>query len=172
MFASLVLSSRGRPVSVWTGAAAAFALHVVVATTIGVGIFALLPHRGVDAAVAVLFAAGAIFAFREAGREDEAALVEREAATHRQVAVTAFIVIFIAEWGDLTQILTANLAAHYHSAVSVGVGAVLALWAVAAIAVTGGRGLMRHVPVRRVRQFTGLVLLLLAAFSVYQTIRG
>ena len=52
MFASLVLASRGHPRSVWLGAAGAFLVHVVIATTIGVGLFALLPHRVVEAVVA------------------------------------------------------------------------------------------------------------------------
>jgi hypothetical protein len=65
--------------------------------------------------------------------------------------LTAFLVIFIAEWGDLTQILTANLAAKYHSALSVGVGSTLALWAVATVAVASGppvrpRGWHRRAP--------------------------
>jgi putative Ca2+/H+ antiporter (TMEM165/GDT1 family) len=172
MFASLVLASRGRPASVWVGAACAFVVHVAIATTIGVGVFAVLPRRAVDIFVTVLFAAGAVFAFIESGKEDEAALAEREATTHRQVAVAAFLVIFIAEWGDLTQILTANLAAHYHSALSVGTGATLALWTVAAIAVVSGQGVLRYIPVRRVRQLTGIVLLLLAAFSAVAALRG
>ena len=138
MFASLVMASRGHPRAVWIGAAGAFFVHVVIATTIGVGIFALLPHRAVETFVTVLFAGGAILAFREAGHEDEVALVEREARSHRQVITTAFAVIFIAEWGDLTQILTANLAAHYHDPLSVGLGATLALWSVAALAVVSG----------------------------------
>ena len=138
MFASLVLASRGRPVSVWLGAAAAFAVHVVIAVTIGVALFRALPERAVDATVAVLFAAGAVFAFWEArGHEDEELLVDREAASHSRVATTAFLVIFIAEWGDLTQILTANLAAHYRNGLSVAIGAVLALWAVAALGSVG-----------------------------------
>ena len=172
MFASLVLSSRGRPASVWTGAAGAFLVHVMIATTIGVGLFALLPHRAVEGFVSALFAAGAVFAFIESRTEDEVALVEHEAATHRRVMVTAFMVIFIAEWGDLTQILTANLAAHYHSALSVGVGATSALWVVAAIAVVSGQGLLRYIPVRRVRQVTALVLLALATLSAGATIHG
>ena len=45
MFASLVLSTRGKPLSVWLGAAAAFAVHVVIAVTIGVALFRILPHR-------------------------------------------------------------------------------------------------------------------------------
>ena len=171
MFASLVLASRGRPGSVWLGAAAAFAVHVVIAVTIGVALFRALPQRAVDATVAVLFAAGAIFAFWEArGHEDEEVLVEREAASHTRVVTTAFIVIFIAEWGDLTQILTANLAVHYHDGFSVAIGAVLALWAVAALAVTTGTGLLRYVNVRKVRLVTGVVLVVLATYAAAEAL--
>ena len=172
MFASLVLASRGHPRSVWLGAAGAFLLHVVIATTIGVGLFALLPHRAVEAVVAGLFAFGAVYAFVEANREDEVALVAREAATHRQTVITAFVVIFIAEWGDLTQILTANLAAHYHSPLSVGTGAVLALWAVAALAVTTGTGVLRYVSIKVIRRFTGVVLIALAIYTAAAAISG
>jgi putative Ca2+/H+ antiporter (TMEM165/GDT1 family) len=172
MFASLVLASRGKPAAVWLGAAGAFAVHVAIATTIGVGLFHLLPHRAVEAFVTALFLAGAVLAFIEAGKEDEEALVEKEARSHGRTVVTAFVVIFIAEWGDLTQILTANLAAHYHSALSVAAGSTAALWAVAGLAVLSGKGLMRHVSVRRVRQLTGVVLLVLAVVSLVSTIRG
>ena len=172
MFASLVLASRGHPRAVWVGTAAGFLVHVVIAVTVGVGLFAVLPHRAVEVAVTLLFAAGAVMALVEAGDEDEVALVEREARTHRQVATTAFAVIFIAEWGDLTQILTANLAAHYHSALSVGVGSVAALWAVAAIAVVSGHGLMARIPVRRVRLLTAAILFVLALVSGWSALRG
>ena len=60
----------------WLGAAAAFLVHVVIATTIGVGLFHLLPHRAVEAVVAADVLAGAVFAFREAADEDEEELVE------------------------------------------------------------------------------------------------
>ena len=36
MFASLVMATRGRPFAVWIGATAAFAVRVVIATTVGV----------------------------------------------------------------------------------------------------------------------------------------
>lgn len=85
--------------------------------------------------------------------------------------LTAFIVIFLAEWGDLTQILTANLAAHYHSALSVGLGSVLALWAVAGIAVASGQGLLRVIDVRTLRRFTAAVLVVLAAYAAFSAIR-
>jgi putative Ca2+/H+ antiporter (TMEM165/GDT1 family) len=172
MFASLVMSTRGKPLAVWLGAAGAFAVHVLIATTIGVALFRLLPARLLDAVVAVMFLVGAALAIREATKaQEEAALVEREAASGRRVVTTAFIVIFLAEWGDLTQILTANLAAHYHSALSVGVGALLALWAVAALAVIGGQSILRIVNIRTVRIITAVVLLLLAGYAGWQAVR-
>ena len=81
--------------------------------------------------------------------------------------LTAFVVIFLAEWGDLTQIVTANLAAKYHSPLSVGVGSLLALWTVAAIAVASGQTLLRFVNVSTVRKLTAVVLVGLAAYSAY-----
>ena len=171
MFASLVMSTRGRPAAVWLGAAAAFVIHVVIATTIGVALFHLLPHRAVAVVVAAMFLAGAGLAVREALHEQhrqarEEALVLGEARVRPQRTVaTAFVVIFLAEWGDLTQILTANLAAHYHSALSVGVGAILALWAVAALAVLGGQSLLRFVKITTVRYATAFVLLGLAGYA-------
>jgi putative Ca2+/H+ antiporter (TMEM165/GDT1 family) len=171
MFASLVMSTRGRPAVVWLGAAAAFVVHVVIATTIGVALFHLLPHRVLEAVVAVMFLAGAVLALREAAKERrEGELVEREVGSHRRLAVTAFVVIFIAEWGDLTQILTANLAAHYHNALSVGIGAVLALWTVAALAVAGGQSLLRVINIATVRVVTAVVLTGLAAWAGWAAI--
>jgi putative Ca2+/H+ antiporter (TMEM165/GDT1 family) len=169
MFASLVLSTRGRPALVWLGAAGAFAVHVVIAVTIGVALFHLLPHQVLDAVVAGMFLVGAALAVREAikekkQRQDEE-IVEREVASHRRVAVTAFLVIFLAEWGDLTQILTANLAAHYHDPLSVGVGAVLALWAVAGLAVIGGQSLLRFINLFTIRIVTAVVLVALAGWA-------
>ena len=55
-----------------------------------------------------------------------------------RVAGASFAVVFAAEWGDITQITTANLAAHYGNPVSVGIGAVLALWLLAGLAIAVG----------------------------------
>jgi putative Ca2+/H+ antiporter (TMEM165/GDT1 family) len=179
MFASLVLSTRGRPLVVWLGAAGAFVVHVVIAVTIGAALFHLLPHRALAALVAVMFVAGAALALREARKEgkegsksgSQEALVEKEVASHGRVLVTAFIVIFIAEWGDITQILTANLAAHYHSTLSVAVGALLALWAVAALAVIGGQSLLRFVDIKTVRIATAVVLLGLSGWAIWEAVK-
>ena len=175
MFASLLLASRGRPFAVWVGAAVAFLVHVVIAVSVGVGLFHVLPHRAVDAIVAVLFAVGAALALLETEEEEILVAEEIVAATeprvHRVVA-TVFVVIFLAEWGDLTQVLTANLAARYHSPLSVGLGAALALLTVSAIATISGRQLVRILPGQLLRRITGVACAVFAVVAIVATIRG
>ena len=174
MFASLIMSTKGKPLSVWLGAAGAFVVHVVIATTVGVGLFDLLPRRAVDGVVAALFVVGAGYAFvesRRGGAEDAQAGAPVKVVRGAHVVTTAFVVIFLAEWGDLTQILTANLAVRYHAPLSVGLGAILALWSVAAIAVVGGQGLLRYVNIATVRRATAVVLLGLAAYATWSALR-
>jgi putative Ca2+/H+ antiporter (TMEM165/GDT1 family) len=125
-----------------------------------------------DGIVAFMFLVGAVLAIREARKEQqEEGLIEKEATSGRRVMTTAFVVIFLAEWGDLTQILTANLAAHYHSPFSVGVGALLALWAVAGLAVVGGQSLLRFINIRTVRLVTAVVLIVLAGLATWEAVR-
>jgi putative Ca2+/H+ antiporter (TMEM165/GDT1 family) len=68
MFASLVMSTRGKPWSVWLGAAGAFVVHAVIAVTVGVALFHVLPLRVLAGVVAVMFLVAAALAVREATR--------------------------------------------------------------------------------------------------------
>lgn len=164
--ASLVLGSRYRPLWVFTGIAAAFALHVGLAIAAG-SLLGLLPHRPLEIIVAVLFAIGAVVLLR--GRhEDNDEHVElhgREPGFWR-VAGTSFMIILVAEFGDLTQIATATLAARYHDPVSVGVGATLALWAVGGLAIVGGRGLLKLIPLVWISRIAAAIMLVLAGVSL------
>jgi putative Ca2+/H+ antiporter (TMEM165/GDT1 family) len=169
MFASLVMAARGRPFAVWLGAAGAFLIHVVIAVTIGVAVFNLLPQRVLDFVVAVMFGVSAYLAFEAARPTPRVAPVETPDTG--RVFATAFGVIFLAEWGDLTQVLTANLSARYHAPLSVGVGAALALWTVAGLAVIGGHGLLSRVPTRPLRLVTGSVLAVLSALGFVAAFR-
>jgi putative Ca2+/H+ antiporter (TMEM165/GDT1 family) len=171
MFASLVLASRGRPWAVWVGAAGAFAVHVVIAVAVGATLFALIPQHALDAVVAVMFLAGAVYSFLIRNQAEEPSRSLRRAGSAGRVIGGAALVIFIAEWGDLTQILTANLAARDHSPLSVGLASLLALWAVAAIAVVSGANLLRFLSVRTLRLTTTGVLLVLAVYSAIQAAR-
>jgi putative Ca2+/H+ antiporter (TMEM165/GDT1 family) len=165
MFASLLLAARGRPLAVWLGAATAFAVHVVIAVSVGVAVFRLLPHRAVDVAVAVLFIGGAVYAWLARNAEEEDPEMAAATSAGRAFA-TAAAVIFVAEWGDLTQIITADLAARYHHPLSVGAGALAALCTVAAVAVIGGTGLLRVLSVRTLRTATAVVLLVLGTYAL------
>lgn len=164
--ASLILGSRFRPTWVFAGVAAGFSVHVGLAIAAG-SLLGLLPHRPLEIIVAVLFAAGAVLLLR--GRhEDSDEHVELHGTPPGfwRVAGMSFMVILVAEFGDLTQIATATLAARYHDPVSVAVGAALGLWAVGAIAIAGGRGLMKVIPLAWVSRAAAVIMLTLAGVSL------
>ena len=184
--ATLVLATRFRPLWAWTGVVLAFAVQCAIAVTAG-GLLSLLPGRLVSALSATLFAAGSVLMLRsglagrraaqeaEAAEEAEfAAAAERAgagASTLRQIAAS-FGVLFLAEWGDLSQLLTAGLAASTGEPLSVGVGAWLALACVAGIAVTAGRWLTARVPLHRVSLISAGILAVLAVLTGYEAITG
>ncbi len=174
MVASLVMSTRGHPFAVWLGSAGAFAVHVVIATTLGTVVFHLLAPQAVDAVVAVIFLIGAglavVDAVREHRHKDQPAPPPVPSRPGR-TAATAFAVIFAAEWGDLTQLLTANLAAHYRDPLSVAIGAILALWTVSAIAVTGGRWLGSVINAVAIRIGTAVLLAVLGGYTAWIALR-
>jgi len=175
MFASLVMSTRGHPFAVWLGSAGAFVVHVVIATTLGTVLFHLLAPRVMDAVVAVIFLVGAGLvtaeAIREYKRKDHPEPPPVPPPRPGRTAATAFAVIFAAEWGDLTQLLTANMAAHYRDPLSVATGATLALWAVSAIAVTGGRWLSSVVDAVAIRIGTAVLLAGFGAYTAWIAVR-
>lgn len=88
------------------------------------------------------------------------------------VAASSFGVLFVAEFGDLTQLATANLAAKYHDPLSVGTGAVLGLWAVGGLAILGGRQLLRWVPLPWIVRAAALVMTVLGVLSAIHAITG
>lgn len=170
--ASLMLGSRYRPIYVYVGVAAAFAVHVLLAIVVG-SLLTLLPHRVLTVIVAVLFGLGAVLLVRGRHEADKVAKAEQDTPpTFVRVATTSFVVILLAEFGDLTQILILNLAARYHAPIAVGAGALLGLLAVAALAIAGGRGLLRFVPVRTITLIGAAAMAVLAVLNLVSAIRG
>ena len=170
--ASLVLGTRYRAGGVIAGAFAAFAVHVVLAVTCG-SLLALLPHRIVQIAVAVVFLAGAVVLLRvdDDDDDDDEIRLKADATGFWAVAATSFGVILLAELGDLSDIVIANLAARYHNPVAVGIGSVLALWAVVVVAIVGGRGLQRILPLRWITRLAALLMVIMAGFTLVEAIR-
>jgi putative Ca2+/H+ antiporter (TMEM165/GDT1 family) len=133
--ASLVLATRNPPLPVFVGASLALTVQSVVAVAAG-QLLSLLPPRPVHIGAGLVFLVSAVFMWR---RVDGGETTNGVAPSgFFRVLAKAFAVVFIAEWGDLTQIGTAALAVRYAAPATVFVGATLALWSVVALAVFVG----------------------------------
>jgi len=147
-FATLLMATRGRPLAIFFGVATAFAIQSLIAVCFG-SLIGLLPERWVHLAAGLLFIAFAAYSWFHS-EEDEAKAEEEcpslsERTKFLKSAWKAFLVIFIAEWGDLTQLATASIAARYHGdGVTIFCAATLALWCVTALAIFIGHK-VRHV---------------------------
>ncbi|GAA1010699.1 membrane protein [Streptomyces sp. F-3] len=164
--AGLVLGTRYRASHVFAGVAAAFLLHVALAVAAG-SVLTLLPQRVVQALTGALFLGGAVMLLRK--KDDDEEEIRRPGdQSFWKVAGTGFMLILVAEFGDLTQIMTANLAARYDDPLSVGLGAVLALWTVAGLGIAGGKALMRRVPLGLITRIAALLMLALGVWSLWE----
>jgi len=177
LFASLVLGTRYRRLPVWTGASLGFVVHVAIAVTAG-QMLTLLPHPVLDWVVASLFLAGSAYllisSLRPEGDPDDADAARQGGArlSFARIALMSFGLIFLAEWGDITQIATANLAARYADPIAVAAGAALGLSTVTAVAVNVGAKSLRLIPAAWVQRVTGTILLAFGIYGVVQAITG
>lgn len=173
MIATVVLAARSRPRAVFAGASGAFIVQMALAAVAG-SLLARLPTTPKEWLEAALFLGGAAYLLfvresSEQGRgEREADRGMRRGALGE--AATAFVVVFLGEFGDLTQIQAANLVARTHQALEVFCGATAALVATAAIASFAGQRLVRVVPLTRVRQLGGVIFAGLGVYSVVQAV--
>lgn len=169
MFATLVLTTRfRRPLAVWVGVSSAFAMHVVLAVAIG-SVLRRLPSTPVHLAVGALFLIGGIVLMR-AKSDEEANAQGSTPATFVRVALTSASVVGLAEFGDLTQLATAGIAARYSAPVAVALGAWFGLVLVATLAVTVGSWIVQHVPLRIVQRVAGFVFIGFGVLTVIAAI--
>jgi len=173
--ATLVLSTRYKPLPVWIGVIAAFAVQTVVAVTLG-GLLGRLPRTPVEIFAGLMFLVGGLILIRGAGQADaDEAETEHEFEARTKAGIhgwrvvgASFLVLFLAEWGDLSQLLTAGLVVKYQDPVSVGVGAFLALATVSALAAVLGRALLKRIRLATIRRIGGGLCLVLAVASLLQ----
>ena len=173
--ATLVLADPYRPILVWIGVGAAFAVQTTVAVLLGHAV-SFLPTSWSRSSPPALFLIGAVLLFREgratscapAGEEDDAArsTPPRQRPTGFRAVVASFLVLFAAEWGDLSQLLTISLVARYEAPLEVFIGALAALLAVSGLAVLAGRTLLRFVPLHVLLYLGGSVCLVLEALTL------
>lgn len=171
--ATLVLSTRYRPLPTWIGVVLAFGAQVVIAVLAG-QLIGLLPRRPVAFVAAALFAVGAVVLARGARRADQEEREQEEEFAARasvpkrgwRAAGASFLVLFTAEWGDLSQLMLVGLVASGRDPVAVGVGGWLALAAVSGLAVLLGRWLLRRVRLSLIRYVGAAVCATLAAVTL------
>jgi putative Ca2+/H+ antiporter (TMEM165/GDT1 family) len=172
--ATLVLATRYRATPVFIGSALGLIVQALIAVAVG-GAVAKLPKTPVHAVSAAIFALGAVLMIRSIeDPEAEEREVDREIedtpaepSTLRAITTT-FVVLFLAEWGDLTQLLTASLAAKYDDPMSVFLGSALGLVAVAGVAVSGGKALMRVLPLVWIRRIAAVAFGVVAILTALE----
>lgn len=171
MIATIVMSTRARPLSIAIGASAGFVVQMGIAVAAG-GLLTLLPGRVKDGVVAALFLGGAAYLFfssEETAEEkgEREATRERRSTALREM-ITAFGVIFVGEFGDLTQIQAATLSARTHQPWGVFFAGSIALVVVAFLGSFGGKFLQRYVPLEKIRFVGGLIFLGLGLYTLVQ----
>jgi putative Ca2+/H+ antiporter (TMEM165/GDT1 family) len=176
--AALVLAARYRPLPVWLGVAAAFFVQTLVAVVAG-HFATLLPQWVLLCVSMLIFSLGAVILIRTASsaeeeeKEQEAEYAERAATTRSgwRAAGASFAVLFAAEWGDLSQLLTISQVARTGEPVSVFIGAWSALLLISGLAVSAGRLLLRYVRLAVLHYVGGAICALFAVISLVELIR-
>lgn len=169
--ATLVLATKYRPLLVWIGVGLAFTVQTTVAVALGHAA-SLLPPAVVQVVSTALFLTGAVILFREGRSHHEASgeeFAEKAKPVHGlKVVGASFLVLFAAEWGDLSQLLTLSLVAKYEEPLSVFAGALGALLTVSALAVVVGRTLLRWIPIHVLHYVGAGVCLVLAGLTSFE----
>lgn len=173
--ASLSLATKYRFRDVITGVFLAFFVQTVIAVSAG-SLLTLLPAKPIHVAAGVGFLIFAILALR-GGKENEGAKLAKEEAhlTRTRLVSTfpwlaSFVVVFLAEWGDLSQIATATLVARTGEPIAVGIGALLGLWSVSAIAIRLGSQATKLYGAARLRFVSAGLFAIVGAVMIVTTL--
>ena len=158
----MTLAARHRGAPVMAGAIAAFAILNLLAVLFGAAVAAWLPEWLVTTAVALLFAVFGINALRYQDEEDDEKIEEKPG---HGIFATTFLLIFLAEFGDKTQIAVAGLGST-NDATAVWAGATLALTITSILGVLAGRKFLHILPLRWIHRISGAFFLLLAALAL------
>lgn len=160
----MTLAARYRPLPVLLGAGLAFALLNLLAVLFGTLVAEWIPQLWLGVIVATLFALFGIQALLFDDDDDDHEPVTRKG---HGIFISALLLIFVAEFGDKTQLAVAALGSSYPP-LPVWLGATLALWLLSIAGILLGQRLLTRLPLKRLHQFSGLLFLSLAAGATYQ----
>ena len=157
----MTLAARHRGLPVVIGAILAFAVLNLLAVLFGAAIAAWLPEWLVALAVAILFAGFGISALRYTEADDDEAVTEKPG---HGIVATTFLLIFLAEFGDKTQLAVAALGSTGTPA-AVWTGATAALAVTSLLGVLAGRKLLNRLPLKWTHRISGVFSLMLAIYA-------
>jgi putative Ca2+/H+ antiporter (TMEM165/GDT1 family) len=167
LIATLILSTRYRKIPVFIGVCLAFLVQCVLAVLAG-SLLTQLPHNIAAYIVATLFAVGAVVLWRAASvTDDDDDVKSVETTSAFKMALVSFTVLFAAEWGDASQLLTVALTAKYQAPFAVGLGSWLALVSVAALAILLGKFIQSKVPLHLIQRIAAIVFAVFAGVAFY-----
>lgn len=158
--AALILATRRSALAVFFGAAAAFAVQSAVAVFFG-SFLTIFSPRLVHVASGILFIVfAALMWLRRESEEEDLGIPALDADHFWHTARVSFLTIFVAEWGDLTQLATAALVAKNGRPELIFFAATAALWCVTALAVIVGQRAKRLINPRLVQKIAALAFFL------------
>lgn len=154
---------------IFIGIAIAFVVLNLGAVVVGKVLFLLLPRFWVNLTAALLFLYFGVSTLRNSCMDEDDSTAAAPAASAIR---TAFIMIFMAELGDKTQLVTASQAA-VHSTSLVGmsqvfVASTLALWSVSLLGIFAGKQLVRYIPVCWIHRAAGGMFLLFGGVMLWR----
>ncbi len=157
----MTLAARHRGLPVVIGAVSAFAILNLLAVLFGAAVAAWLPEWVVTLAVAVLFAFFGVQSLRFEAEDDDDEIEEKPG---HGIVATTFLMIFLAEFGDKTQIAVAGMGSTA-APVATWVGATLALTTTSVLGVYAGRRFLKQLPLHWIHRVSGVFFLLLALLA-------
>ena len=163
-FVCMTLAARHRHWPVILGATVAFIALNTLAVLFGASVAALIPERVTAALVAILFGA---FGVHFLLYQDDVSSSETIEKAGRSIFFTTLLLIFFAEFGDKTQIAVAGLASTM-DALSVWLGATLALVLVSALGAWFGRTMLQRLPLHWIHRLSGMIFILFASLAAWR----
>jgi putative Ca2+/H+ antiporter (TMEM165/GDT1 family) len=162
----MTLAARHRHWPVMLGATTAFLILNALAVLFGAGVAAWVPERVTAGLVAMLFGAYGIHALYKQDDGESEDVAERSG---HGIFLTTLLLIFVAEFGDKTQIAVAGLAGSF-DLLPVWLGASTALIMVSALGVWAGRTVLQHLPFHWLHRLSGGIFLLFAVLAAWRAV--
>jgi len=163
----LTLSARYKVrAPIFLGAMAAFAIVCTLGVAIGEALLSVLPVWLLPKISGIAFITLGLLMLSGLKKENESSIIGQR----RGPFASTFLMIFVSEFGDKTQIAMITLAAKFGSPLEVLGGALLALGAITAVGTLVGERIARIVPMSIIRKAAAAIFVAIGLLSLASVI--